>query len=99
MKATYEDIYLQQVRSLGPTTQRKAPERFHPEECFTSESLTSENEEPQSMKEAWNGKNSKKWKEALDAEYTSVISHETWEFIPPTRDANIVGSKWVLKVK
>ena len=36
--ATYEDTFMQQVRSLGPTRQRKSPERFHPEECFVSES-------------------------------------------------------------
>ena len=62
--ATYEDTFMQQVRSLDPTRQRKAPERFRPEECFVSESLTAENEEPQSMKEALNGKNSREWKEA-----------------------------------
>ena len=50
--ATYEDTFMQQVRSLGPTRQRKAPDRFHPDECFMSESLTAENEEPQSLKEA-----------------------------------------------
>ena len=42
---TYEDTLMQQVRSLGPTTQRKAPVRFHPEECFISQSLTADNEE------------------------------------------------------
>ena len=45
--ATYEDTFKQQVRSLGPTRQRKAPEIFHP-----GESLTAENDEPQSLKEA-----------------------------------------------
>ena len=97
--ATYEDTFMQQVRSLGPTRQRKTPERYHPEECFISESLTAENEEPQSMKEALDGKNSGKWKEAFDAEYSSLINNETWELVPPPLDANIVGSKWVLKVK
>ena len=99
MGASYEDTFMQQVRSLGPTRQRKAPERFHPEECFVSESLTAENEEPQCMKNALNGKNSREWKEALDAEYSSLINNETWELVPPPLDANIVGSKWVLKVK
>ena len=97
--ATYEDTFMQQVRSLGPTRQRKTPERYHPEKCFISESLTVENEEPQSMKEALDGKNSGKWKEAFDAEYSSLINNETWELVPPPLDANIVGSKWVLKVK
>ncbi|XP_044182009.1 uncharacterized mitochondrial protein AtMg00820-like [Acropora millepora] len=94
--ATYEDTFMQQVRSLGPTRQRKAPERFDPEECFISKSLTAENEEPQSMKEALDGKNSRKW---MDAEYSSLINNETRELVPPPLDANIVGSKWVLKVK
>ena len=49
------------------------------------------------MKEALDSKNSGKWKEALDAEYSSLINNETW--VPPPLDANIVGSKWVLKVK
>ena len=71
VRATSEDTFMQQVRSLGPNRQRKALERFHPEECFMSESLTAENEEPQSLKEALGGNNSKKWKEALDAEYSS----------------------------
>ena len=97
--ATYEDTFMQQVRSLGPTRQRKAPDRFHPDECFMSESLTAENEEPQSLKEALGGNNSKEWKDVLDAEYCSLISNETWELVPPPKDANIVGSKWVLKVK
>ena len=85
--ATYGDTFMQQVRSLGPTRQRKAPDVFHSEECFMSESLTAENEEPQSLKEA------------LDAEYSLLISNETWKLVPPPKDTNIVGSKWVLKVK
>ena len=61
-----------------------------------SESLTAENEEPQCLKEALGGNNSKQWKEALDAEYSSLTSHETWELVPPPKDANVVGSKWIL---
>ena len=69
------------MRSLGPTRQRRAPERFHPEECFISESLTAENEEPQSMREALDGENSGKWKEALVVYYyNSLINNETLEF-------------------
>ena len=49
VKATYEDTFMQQVRSLGPTREIKAPERFHPEECFISESLTAENKEAHSI--------------------------------------------------
>ena len=46
-----------------------------------SESLTAENEEPQSLKEA------------LNAEYSLLISNETWKLVPLPKDTNIVGSK------
>lgn len=77
------------MRSLGPTRQRRAPERFHQEECFISESLTAEIEEPHSMKEALDSENSGKWKEALVSYYyNSLINNETWELVPPPLDAN-----------
>ena len=41
--ATYEDTFKQQVRSLGPTRQRKAPEIFHPGESLTAENENAEN--------------------------------------------------------
>ena len=99
VEATYEDTFMPQVRSLGATRQGKAPERFHHVECFTSESLTDENEEAESVKDTLGGNNSEKWKEALDAEYSSLTSNEKWELVPPPKDANRVGSKWVLKLK
>jgi len=64
-----------------------------------SESLTAEKEEPQSLKEALGGNNSKKWEEALNAEDSSLVCNEIWELVPPPKDAKIFGSKWVLKVK
>ena len=63
--ATYEDKYSKWEVLVQPD--RK--ERFYPEECFISESLTAENEEPQSMREALDGENSGKWKEALIVYY------------------------------
>ena len=77
----------------------KSTRNISSEECFTSESFAAENEDQQSVKEALGGNNSEKWKETLDAEYSSLISNETWELVPPPKDANVVGSKWVLKVK
>ena len=40
-----------------------------------------------------------KWKKALEDEYNSLVHNETWELVPPPEDANIVGSKWVFKIK
>ena len=40
--ATYEETFMRQVGSLGPTRQRKSPERFHPNGCLITESLTAD---------------------------------------------------------
>jgi hypothetical protein len=56
----FEENFMRQVENLAPTRQRKAPERFRPDECYVAESLTAENEEPQSIEEALRGEHSNK---------------------------------------
>ena len=58
------------------------------------------------MKEAWSGEHSVEWKNATDAEYASLnmpcaslVKNKTWELVPLPKGKNIVGSKWVFKVK
>ena len=98
--ATYEETFMRQVQSLGTERQRKPPQRFHPEGCFAvTESLTAEIDEPKSIKEAINGEHSVQWKEAMESEYLSLMQNDTWELVPLPEGQNIVGSKWVLKVK
>ena len=58
-----------------------------------------DDDEPKSITDALSGKNSEKWKQALESEYSSLVNSETWELVPAPDDACIVGSKWVLKVK
>ena len=97
--ASYEETFMKQVQNLGIKRQRQAPTKFSPDECNLTESLTADNEEPQSINEALNGKDANKWKQALEEEYNSLIKNETWELVPPPEGCNIVGSKWVMKVK
>ncbi|CAB4023506.1 Hypothetical predicted protein [Paramuricea clavata] len=33
------------------------------------------------------------------SEYSSLLENDTWELVPPCDDQNVVGSRWVLKVK
>ena len=33
------------------------------------------------------------------SEYSSLVENETWELVPPPTDKNIVGSRWVLRIK
>jgi hypothetical protein len=58
--------------------------------------LTAENEETQSISEALNAS---KWKQALEEEYNSLISNETWKLVPPPEGCHVIGSKWVIKIK
>jgi hypothetical protein len=39
------------------------------------------------------------WRRALDDEYCSLIKNATWHLIPPRPGLNVVGSKWVFKIK
>ncbi len=80
------------VEDLGPTRKRKPPERFRPDECHITEN---DHEEPQTTEETLKHT----WKQALEAEYNSLMNNETWELVPPPEGSNTVGSKWVLKVK
>ena len=97
--ATYEETFMCQMNALGPQRQQYVPQRFHPDSCFVTKSLTSDIIEPKSVKEALNSEHSVQWKNAMSSEYSSLIKNDTWELVPPSNDKNIVGSKWVLKVK
>ena len=96
---SYEENFMKQVRNLTTKRQRKTPKKFSLDECNITESLTTENGEPQSVHEALNGKDSEKWKRALEEEYDSLIKNETWELVPPPKDCNIIRSKWLMKIK
>ena len=74
VKATYEETFMQQVKSIGAKRERKPPIRLieeisnYVEHCFMTESLTSESDEPKSLSEALNGEHSDQWKEAMNSE-------------------------------
>jgi histone deacetylase 1/2 len=40
-----------------------------------------------------------KWKAAMDAEYDALIKKKTWHLVPPKKGCNIIGCKWVWKIK
>ena len=97
VKRTYEDLFMEQVRNLGPVRQRKRPNRFQDDdECLVT---SSEIEEPKTVHEALNGEQSIQWKEAMESEYSSLLKNDTWDLVPPPEGKNVVGSRWLLKVK
>lgn len=35
----------------------------------------------------------------MDVEYNSLIKNKTWNLVPPKKGCNIIGCKWVWKIK
>lgn len=40
-----------------------------------------------------------RWQLAMADEYKALIQNNTWTLVPPPRDSNIVGNKWVFRIK
>ena len=53
----------------------------------------------QISKKLLNGTNPLQWKEAIENEYDSLIQKKTWDLVDAPADKNIIGCKWVSKVK
>jgi hypothetical protein len=52
--------------------------------------------EPQSIHEALEDK---KWKQAMDEEFTALMKNKTWHLVPGHQASNVIDYKWVYKVK
>ena len=96
VKRTYEETFMEEVQNLGPVRQRRMPSRFQDYDCLL---VNSEINEPKTVHEALNGEQSIQWREAMESQYSSLLKNDTWDLVPPPEGKNIVGSRWVLKVK
>ena len=56
-------------------------------------------DDPNSYKEALERPDSKNWKDAMDAEYASLMENKTWDLAELPKDRKAIGCKWVLKKK
>lgn len=39
------------------------------------------------------------WKNAMDEEMEALYKNHTWDLVTRPRDINIIGSKWIFKIK
>ena len=101
--ATYEERFLNEVQNIGEVRTRRQTNRFESanlaglidEHCFLT-SLISEEDEPKSVKEAIANPN---WLKAMKSEISSMHDNNTWELVPRPSGKNIVGSRWIFKIK
>jgi transposase InsO family protein len=56
-------------------------------------------DEPRSYKEAMAGPDSEKWKGGCTQEIQQLHHNKTWDLVEPPPGINIVGNRWVLKLK
>jgi hypothetical protein len=55
-----------------------------------------ENLEPSSVREAMKYAH---WRQAISAELDALIGNGTWTLVPPTNGQNVVGCKWLFRIK
>ena len=95
---TLEETFMNEVRNIGERRVRRPPNRFD-DECYLASDITADINEPINIDEAFSGQHSTEWKQATDSEFESLIENGTWELVPKPEGKNIVGNKWVFKVK
>ena len=96
--ATYEDNFMREIENIDQRRQRRPPEKY--EEMYVcADDLTSDINKSRNLSEAWSNEHNAQWKKATDSEFNALMANDTWQFVPPPENKNIVGSRWVFKVK
>jgi histone deacetylase 1/2 len=84
----------------GPVTRRQRgivkPKTYTDGTVRWGMSTSTVPEEPTSVEQALNDKN---WAAAMDVEYQALMHNKTWHLVPKPKGKNIIGCKWVWKVK
>jgi hypothetical protein len=52
-----------------------------------------------SFEEAVHGRESRKWKLAIEDQLRSLEANHTWKVIDKPKDMNLISTKWVFKIK
>ena len=53
----------------------------------------------QTINQAFHSPNAAEWQTAMNKEHESLIKNETWDLVPRPNGVNVVGNRWMYKVK
>ena len=56
-------------------------------------------DEPEDYNMAMKSSNSNEWKMACQKEIDTLRSYDTWELVMPPSNINIIGSRWIFRIK
>ncbi|XP_062160269.1 uncharacterized mitochondrial protein AtMg00820-like isoform X2 [Alnus glutinosa] len=66
----------------------------HPHALITTDDLTVT--EPTCFSQANTDPN---WRQAMNSEFDALLKNNTWSFVPASKAKNLVGCKWVYRIK
>ncbi len=109
-KTDQEPTKTKEVEPRRSERERRPPVRFGTDEYADTAATVEDDvchvayrahqiEEPTTMEEALSSEHFKEWKAAADSEYESLMENDTWELVELPPGKNVIGSKWVFKVK
>lgn len=69
---------------------------FKPKYPFVGLAEAENHSEPSSIKEAMS---CPQWRKAMQSKYVALVKNNTWELVPHSGQDNVVGCKWVFRIK
>lgn len=81
--------------SRYPSRSRSQPNFYSPGNAF----LSTVDDEPATVKDAMEMRDAGMWKKAIQEEMESLKQHETWEIASLPRDARVLQSRFIFKLK
>ena len=94
-RPTYEETFFDSVMNLHSKRKRRPPEKC----CVAIDEMSVDFEEPCNWNVAMESSFARQWRETAQSEFESLQKMKTWYLVPLPDGKNIVGSKWVFKVK
>ena len=82
-----------------PQRRRRSPNRYGEWAAVAVTNTSTTISEPKTYKQAIRSSESESWKKAMSDEYNSLTTHGTWDLVDLPEGKNLVGSKWVYKIK